>query len=70
MNQLIKEYNKQSKKEIKDFEPWGFIIGHALMIGASCYCQSESVLFDGSKENEDEWDTIRQKANFSKHKKL
>jgi len=70
MNQLIREDNKQSNKEIKDFEPWDFIIGHALMIGASCYCQLESVLFDDSKENEDKWDKIMQKENFSRHMKL
>jgi len=70
MNQLIREDNKQSKKEIKDFETRDFIIGHALMIGTSCYCQSGSVLFDDSKENEDEWDTIMQKVNFSKYMKL
>jgi len=70
MNQLIREDNTQSKKEIKDFKPWEFIIGHALMIGASFYCQSGSILFNNSKENEDKWDTIMQKTNFSKHIKL
>jgi len=40
------------------------------MIGASCYYQSGSIFFNDSKENEDKWDTIIQKTNFSKHMKL
>ena len=37
MNQLIREDNKQSKREVKYFEPWDFVISHTLIVGASCY---------------------------------
>ena len=70
INQLIRKGNKRSKIEIKDFELWDLVIDHALIIGASCYCQSGYILFNDSKDNEDKWDTIMQKANFSKHTKL
>ena len=70
MNCMIREENMKNKREVKEFEEWDFIIGHALIIGAACYCQSGSVLFNDSKEEEDMWDTIMQRPNFSKHMKL
>ena len=60
----------KNKSELKEFEEWDFIIGHALIIGTAWYFQSGSVLFNDSKDGEDMWDTIIHKANFSKHVKL
>ena len=50
INSMIREQNKRIRKQVKEFEEWEFIIGHALIIGGSCYAQSGSVLFDDSKE--------------------
>ena len=72
MNRYIEEQNTSTpKRTIKKFERWDFIIGHALLIGASCYCQSGSALFMSSKErNEDMWDTVIQNARFDQYMKL
>ena len=71
MNRCIEEYNmKNEKKTIKVFDRTEFLIGHALIIGAACYCQSGLVLFNNGKEQDDSWDTIIAKARFDKHMKL
>ena len=70
MKCMIREENMENKREVKESEEWDFIIGHALVIGAACYCQSGYILFNNSKEEEDMWDTIIQRPNFSKHIKL
>ena len=59
MNYYIEESNASNpKKAIKIFNKTDFIIGHALIIGATCYCQSGLVLFAYGKEQEEAWDTI------------
>ena len=72
MNRYIDEANiSNPNRTIKPFEHWDFIIGHALLIGASCYCQSGSVLFSNIKDSqEDMWDTIIQNARFDRYMKL
>ena len=72
MNRCIDKQNQlQAKKHIKRFERWDFIVGHALLIGASCFCQSGSMLFGGSQKESDElWDTVVQKAKFDRYMKL
>lgn len=49
-----------SKIEIKEFEEWDIIIGHALIIGVSYYRQLGYLLINDSKEDDDMWDTIMQ----------
>ena len=72
MNRYIEEHNaKNPKRTIKKFERWDFVIGHALLIGASCYCQSGSMLFNDSKDSGDNtWDTIIPNAHFNRYMKL
>ena len=72
MNRYIEEANiANPKRTIKLFERWDFIIGHALLIGASCFCQSGSVLFSNNKDSQDiMWDIIIHKARFDRYMKL
>ena len=70
MDQLIMEDNKQSRRQIKAFEPWDLIIGHEFIVGALCYYQSGSQLFSDNKEDGSLCDTIMQKPNFLNHIKL
>ena len=73
MNQYIDESNADhQKRTINKFEKWDFLVAHALLIGASCFCQSGSILFGGAQKDEstDAWDTILQKPRFDKHMKL
>lgn len=71
MNRYIEDYNvKNEKKTIRVFDKSEFIIGHALIIGAACYCQSGSVLFSNGKDKEDSWDSIMMNARFDRYMKL
>ena len=71
MNRIIEDTNATNpKRSTKVFEESEFIVGHALIIGASCYCQSGSILFNNTKEQDDSWDTIIYKARFNRYMKL
>ena len=80
MNRYIDDHNRNNRstpnqyeatpKITKHFTKWDFIIGHALIIGASCFCQTGRSLFDSNDEEYKVWDTVIQKANFSQYMKL
>ena len=73
LNTYIEQPNKDNPKRIiKKIEKWDFLTCHALLIGASCYYQSGSMLFGGSQKDEsrDKCDIVLQKANFDKYMKL
>ena len=51
MNRIIEDRNATNPKwPTKVFEESEFIVGYALIISASCYCQSGSILFNNTKE--------------------
>ena len=50
MNRFIKEHNNKNPKRIKTFTQSEFLTAHAIIIGASCYCQMGPVLFNDKKD--------------------
>ena len=61
MNKYIDESNaNHQKRTVKKFEKWDFLVAHALLIGALCFCQSGSMLFGGAQKDEITvaWETI------------
>ena len=71
MNRIIETCNTSTAKcPTKAFDESEFIVGYALIIGASCFYQPGSVLFNNNKDQSDSWDTVIQNARFDRYMKL